>query len=78
MVQVNVVRKNIDVIIATAHHLTWECLDKMTKWKCNLCTMELQNDDDIKQRKERHEVFHKEYRIKNLNHGIVKWSEVNQ
>jgi len=42
---------------------------------CNRCTMDFPIDDpDLSYRKKKHEAFHLEYRIKNLNHGKVFWT----
>lgn len=45
--------------------------------RCSRCTQEFNVEDpDLFERVKRHEQFHKEYKIKNLNHGCVEWKVV--
>jgi|AACY02.17.fsa_nt_gi hypothetical protein len=44
--------------------------------RCSLCTTEFYIDEDLIMRMKRHEQFHREYRIRNLNHGLVQWNIV--
>lgn len=44
--------------------------------QCNLCTQCLPLDEDTIHRMKRHEQFHREYSVKNLNHGLVEWRVV--
>ena len=50
-------------------------------WRCNLCNMELEETDDIEQRKQRHEDFHKDESVgkagarqRNWTFGKVDWT----
>ena len=50
-------------------------------WRCNLCNIELEETDDVKQRKQRHEDFHKDEsagkagsRQRNWTFGKVDWT----
>jgi len=53
----------------------------MKKWKCNLCNMELPDDEDAEARKERHRTFHVDESLgtgkpkRNWTFGKVEYTE---
>lgn len=50
-------------------------VEKEKKWKCDLCTMTLPNDDLIAERKKQHVAFHK-VKNRNIVYGDVNWEVV--
>ena len=56
----------------------------MKKWKCNLCNMEIPEDELIEERKERHRTFHVDEslgtggRKRNWTFGKVFYTELDQ
>jgi len=55
----------------------------MIKWKCNLCNMEIPEDELIENRKERHRTFHVDESVgttkrqRNWTFGKVHYTKIN-
>ena len=55
----------------------------LIKWQCNLCNIQLPDDELIKERKDRHKLFHVDESIgahkpqRNWTFGVVKWCMIN-